>query len=394
MSRPATRSCTLELPVHTEGRHTRAHATADTTPSRDRDPREDPLLLEAIARVAPGTELRQGIDDIIRSHEGALIVMGNPEDLAFLYSGGIRIDQPFTPQLLYELSKMDGAIVVDEHCRRLAYANVQLMPDPTIPSQETGTRHRTAERVAKQTGSLVVSISQQRETVTVFVGHGRYQLDPIANVLAKTNQALTALDTAQKRLEQVLTRLTGLEFQGAATLDDVLIVLKRAETVSRMVGEIASDCVELGTEGRLMRMQLEELTAVLPSEKEALVLDYHASDEAERGRVSLEELAELSSPALLEDERLAEVLGYPRGVSPIDTAVSPRGYRALLHVPRLPFAVVERLVGAFGGLDAIASASQRELEAVEGVGSVRAREIREGLRRLQEHNLAERYLRL
>ncbi|HVS86203.1 MAG TPA: diadenylate cyclase, partial [Gaiellaceae bacterium] len=144
----------------------------------DDDLRRDPNLLEAIAKVAPGTELRQAVDDVIRSHEGALIVVGDPSELSFLYSGGIRLDAPFRSQLLYELAKMDGAIVVDPAVKRIAWANVQLMPDPTIPSDETGTRHRTAERVAKQTGALVVSVSQQRETVTVFVGPARYQLDP------------------------------------------------------------------------------------------------------------------------------------------------------------------------------------------------------------------------
>src|SRR5213594_2409658 len=155
-------------------------------PSED-DPRRDPHLLVALEQIAPGTPLRQAIDDIIRSREGALIVVGDPEQLKFLYSGGMRLDQPFTPQLLYEVAKMDGAIVVDPKLTKLAYANVQLMPDPTIPSAETGTRHRTAERVAKQTGALAVSISQQRDVVTVYVGDSRYQLEEIPAVLAKTN---------------------------------------------------------------------------------------------------------------------------------------------------------------------------------------------------------------
>src|SRR5215210_5088425 len=154
------------------------------------DPRLDSKILSAVGRIAPGTELRAAIDDIIRSSEGALIVIGEPGELAFLFSGGIRLDVPFTPQLLYELAKMDGAIIVNDTRSKLAYANVQLMPDPTIPSAETGTRHRTAERVAKQTDALVISISQQRSTISLFVGHCRYQLDAIADVLAKTNQAL------------------------------------------------------------------------------------------------------------------------------------------------------------------------------------------------------------
>jgi diadenylate cyclase len=363
------------------------------TPSED-DPRRTPKLLDAIATVAPGTELRQAIDDVIRSHEGALIVIGDPEKLAFLYSGGIRLDAPFRPQLLYELSKMDGAIVVDTAIRKLAWANVQLMPDPTIESYETGTRHRTAERVAKQTGELVVSISQQRETVTLFVGSSRYQLDPIADVLAKTNQALGTLQTYRDRLEQVMTRLTALEFQNAVVLDDVLVVLQRAEMTTRMAEHIERDCVELGAEGRLIRMQLHEFVGEVPREKAAVVRDYHVTGPAAEATLALAALAALPYHALLEFERLGELLGFPGTVNPLDHAVAPRGYRVLSHIPRLPEPVITRVVTDFATLDAIVRASQRELEAVEGVGAVRAREIREGLRRLQEHNLVDRYLQL
>jgi diadenylate cyclase len=357
------------------------------------DPRLDPKILAAVGRIAPGTDLRSAIDDIIRSREGALIVIGDPKELSFLFSGGIQLDEPFRPQLLYEVAKMDGAIIVNESVSKLAHANVQLMPDPTIASVETGTRHRTAERVAKQTEALVISISQQRETVTVFVGHSRYQLEPIADVLAKTNQALATLETYRTRLEQVLTRLTALEFQNAVMLDDVLVTLQRAELTTRMAEEIERACVELGEEARLIRMQLEELMADVPDEKAALVFDYHAEGGAERTREGLEALAGLPYNQLLEFELLA-VLGYPATVNPLDLSVAPRGYRVLSHIPRLPDGVVKRVVSTLEGLDGVVRASQRELEAVEGVGSVRAREIREGLRRLQEHNLVDRYLQI
>jgi diadenylate cyclase len=357
------------------------------------DPRLDAKILAAVGRIAPGTALRSAIDDIIRSREGALLVIGEPNELAFLFSGGIKLEVPFTPQLLYELAKMDGAIIVNAGCTKLAYANVQLMPDPTIASNETGTRHRTAERVAKQTEALVISISQQRETVTVFVGQSRYQLEPIADVLAKTNQALATLETYRARLEQVLTRLTALEFQNAVMLDDVLVVLQRAELTTRMAEEVERACVELGEEGRLIRMQLEELVADVPDEKAALVYDYHAEGGSARTQEGLEALAGLPYNQLLEFELLA-VIGYPASVNPLDHAVSPRGYRVLSHIPRLPDGVVKRVVANLDGLDGIVRASQRELEAVEGVGTVRAREIREGLRRLQEHNLVDRYLQI
>jgi diadenylate cyclase len=360
----------------------------------EEDPRRNAELLAAIAKVAPGTGLREAVDDVIRSHEGALIVVGDPNGLSFLYSGGIRLDAPFRPQLLYELAKMDGAIIVDEAVKRLAWANVQLMPDPTIPSNETGTRHRTAERVAKQTGALVVSVSQQRETVTIFVGQRRYQLDPVADVLAKTNQALGTLDTYRQRLEQVLTRLTALEFQNAVVLDDVLVVLQRAEMISRMAQRITRDCVELGSEGRLIRLQLEELVGDVAGERDAIVRDYHQLGAGDEATAALADLADVSYQELLEFGRLAEVLGYERGVNPLDESVVPRGYRILSNVPRLPEPLVRRVVAGLGSLDALVRASQRELESVEGVGAVRALVIREGLRRLQEHNLVDRYLQL
>jgi diadenylate cyclase len=365
-----------------------------TRASSEEDPRRDERLLAAIEKVAPGTPLRQAVDDIIRSHEGALVVIGDANELSFLFSGGIRLDAPFRPQLLFELAKMDGAIIIDSALKRLAWANVQLMPDPTIPSEETGTRHRTAERVAKQTDALVVSVSQQRETVTIFVGSARHQLDPVPDVLAKTNQALGTLETYRLRLDQVLTRLTALEFQNAVVLDDVLVVLQRAETTARIAERITRDCVELGAEGRLIRLQLDELVGDVPAERDAIVRDYHLGGAGDEATAALAELDGFTYRELLEFDRLLALLGYDRPVNPLDFSVSPRGYRVLSHIPRLPDQVVRRIVGDFGSLDTVVRASQRDLEGVEGVGAVRAREIRTGLRRLQEHNLADRYLQL
>jgi diadenylate cyclase len=358
------------------------------------DPRTDRTLLSALIQIAPGTSLRSGIDDVIRAQLGALLVIGDPNELAFLFSGGMRLDLPLTGQLLYELAKMDGAIIVSSDLSRLVYANVQLMPDPTIASSETGTRHRTAERVAKQTGALVISISQQRETVTVFVGDLRYQLGEISDVLARTNQALATLETYRTRLDQGLTRLTALEFQSAVMLDDVLVVLQRAEMTTRMALEIERNCVELGEEGRLIKMQLDELMTDVPREKATVILDYELSGDPRSGAEAREGLAALPFERLVEFDEIAVLLGYPREANPLDYTVAPRGYRVLAHIPRLPEPIIRHVVRDFESLDAVIRASQRDLEAVEGVGAVRAREIREGLRRLQEHNLVDRYLQL
>jgi diadenylate cyclase len=396
--RPAPRRrapswCAALIPwVRRSGWHWPDRMTAMSEPLVD--VRTDPKMLEALRRIAPGTNMRQGINDILRGDLGALIVIGEPAELSFLFSGGIRLDQSFSPYLLYELAKMDGAIILNAMATRIVYANVQLMPDPTIPSAETGTRHRTAERVAKQTGALVISISQQRDVVTLYVSDARYQLEEISDVLAKTNQAVTTLETYRTRFDQVSTRLTALEFQGAAMLDDVLVALQRAEMTSRMRSEIERNVVELGVEGRLIKIQLDEMSEWVPGDEVAMVRDYCLDSLTGGPERALEQLHALPDSQLLEVESLAEVLGYPRTISPVDHAVTPRGYRVLSKVPRLPEGVVNHVVAHFGTLEAFVRASQGELEEVEGVGAVRAREIREGLRRLQEQNLVDRYLNL
>ncbi len=241
------------------------------------------------------------------------------------------------------------------------------MPDPKIPSDETGTRHRTAERVAKQTGTLVISISQQRETVTVFIGDLRYQLGEISDVLAKTNQALATLETYRTRLDQGLTRLTALEFQSAVMLDDVLVVLQRAEMTTRMASEIERNRVELGEEGRLIQMQLDELMEDVAREKAAVVYDYELSGDPSNAVTALESLGALAHERLVEFDEIAVLLGYPKEANPLDFTVAPRGYRVLQHIPRLPESIVRHLVRDFGGLDAVIRAEPA------GAGSRRRR---------------------
>ena len=211
--------------------------------------RQEPRLVRALELVAPGSALREGLDHIVQAHTGALIAIGDHDELSFLLSGGIKLEIDYTPAMVYELAKMDGAIILSENATKILWANVQLMPDPTIMSMETGTRHRTAERVSKQTGSLVIAISQRRDVVSLYLDGAKYILEDIPVVLAKANQALATLEKYRSRLEQVSTRLTALEFEGGVALHDVLTVLQRAELVTRMAVEIERYIVELGTRG-------------------------------------------------------------------------------------------------------------------------------------------------
>jgi len=348
--------------------------------------------MKALEMVAPGTALREGIESILHARTGGLIVIGDPEELSFLNSGGIKLDIDYTPAFLYQVAKMDGAIILNVNSTKIAMANVQLMPDPTILSHETGTRHRTAERVSKQTDALVIAVSQRREVVSLYVDGAKYILEDIPVVLAKANQALATLDKYRTRLDQVSTRLTALEFEGGVTLHDVLTVLQRSELVTRMAVEIERYIVELGSEGRLIEMQLEETMVGAAAEKAALVHDYLADYSDEGFAAALDQVGRLTHQDLLDFGCLAEMLGYDRKLNTLDYPVAPRGYRILGRVPRLPKQVVAMIVKEFGGLDELLGATDAELEAIEGVGEIRAKDIREGLRRLQEINLVDRYL--
>jgi diadenylate cyclase len=342
--------------------------------------------------VAPGTSLREGIDNIVDARTGALIVIGDADELGFMFSGGIKLDVDYSPTFLYELAKMDGAIVLNSNSTKIVHVNVQLTPDPTILTTETGTRHRTAERVSKQTDAIVVAVSERREVVSLYVDGIKYILEDIPVVLAKANQALATLDKYRSRLDQVSTRLTALEFEGGVTLHDVLTVLQRVELVTRMAVEIERYIVELGTEGRLIEMQLEETMVGTATDKAALIRDYLADPGDDAFATALDQIGRLPHQDLLDFGRLAEVLGYDRKLNTLDYPVSPRGYRILGRIPRLPKIVVTQIVRDFGGLDEMLAATDAELEAVEGVGEIRAKDIREGLRRLQEINLVDRYL--
>jgi diadenylate cyclase len=354
--------------------------------------RQDPRLLRALDVVAPGGALREGLDNIVHSRTGGLIVVGDAGDISHLLSGGIKLDIDYTPAMLYQVAKMDGAIVLNSEATKIAWANVQLMPDPTILSAETGTRHRTAERVSKQTEALVVAISQRRDVVSLYIEGTKYILQDIPAVLAKANQGLATLDKYRARLDQVSNRLTVLEFEGGGVLYDALAVLQRAELVTRMAVEVERYIVELGTEGRLIEMQLEETTVGTAQEKAALVRDYLFDYSDEAVAAGLEEIGRLAHQDLLDFGRLAELLGYDRKLNTLDYPVSPRGYRVLGRIPRLPRIAVAQIVREFGGLDELLAAGDAQLEAVDGVGEIRAKDIREGLRRLQELNLVDRYL--
>ena len=343
--------------------------------------------------VAPGTALREGMDNIVHARSGGLVVVGDSEEISFMFSGGIRLDIDYTPALLYQVAKMDGAIVLNSEATRIAWANVQLMPDPTILSTETGTRHRTAERVSKQTDGAGDRRSRSAATSSRSTSRAPSTSSRTSpRCWPRPTRAWRHWISTGPGSTSVSSRLTVLEFEGGGVLYDVLAVLQRAELVTRMAVEVERYIVELGTEGRLIEMQLEETMVGVAADKSALVRDYSVEDSEENLATVLQSLAHLPHQDVLDFGRLAELLGYDRKMNTLDFPVAPRGYRVLGRIPRVPKLVVQKIIHEFGGLEEVLAASDADLEAVDGVGPTRAKDIREGLRRLQEVDLVDRYL--
>ena len=349
-------------------------------------------LKATLARVAPGTALRDGLERILRGRTGALIVLGFDRTVDSICSGGFDIGIEFSSTRLRELAKMDGAIVCDKDGANILRAAVQLVPDHTIETHESGTRHRTADRVAKQTGFPVVSVSQSMQIIAVYVGDTRYVLEDSASILSRANQALATLERYKMRLDEVSSTLSALEIEDLVTVRDVAVVAQRLEMVTRISSEIEDYVLELGTDGRLLSLQLEELVTGVDADRELVIRDYLPNGKKTKDPSEvLAALGALNSAELVDPAAVAKALGLVSG-DHLDGAVAPRGYRLLAKVPRLPGTVVDRLVEHFGGLQQLLSAGIDDLQAVDGVGELRARSVREGLSRLAESSILERYV--
>jgi diadenylate cyclase len=349
-------------------------------------------LRATLARVAPGTSLRDGLERILRGRTGALIVVGTDRTVDAISSGGFTLDIPFTATGMRELAKMDGAIILDHDITRILRAAVHLMPDQSIRTVETGTRHQTAERVARMTGLPVISVSQSMQIIALYVGARRYVLEDTGAILSRANQALATLERYKMRLDEVSTTLSALEVEDLVTVRDVVAVAQRLEMVTRIAVEIEDYVLELGTDGRLLSLQLEELVTGVDADRELVVRDYLPTGKrAPSPEEALAGLAALDATDLVDINAIARCLGLGANEL-LDNPVSPRGYRLLARVPRLPPTVVDRLVEHFGGLQKLLAATIEDLQNVDGVGELRARSVREGLSRLAESSILERYV--
>ncbi|MDB5055586.1 MAG: dna integrity scanning protein disa [Bacilli bacterium] len=350
------------------------------------------VLIELLQLVAPGTFFRDGLENVLRAKTGALIVVGYNPEVMEIVDGGFSINCEFSANYLYELAKMDGAIILSEDIKRILYANTQLIPDSAIASTETGIRHRTAERVAKQTGNLVISISQRRNIITLYQGNLRYTLKDLADILTKANQAIQTLEKYKAVLDQALTNLSAAEFEELVTLHDVAGALQRIEMVLRIKTELKRYIIELGVEGRLISMQLDELVAKTDNESVLLIKDYCREPNEDKIKEMKTAMKRLSAEEMLDHQHIVRLLGYAPSITILEETISPRGFRILNKIPRLPSIIIANMVENFSYLPRIHSATIEELDKVDGIGEVRARAIKEGLKRIKEQMFIDRHI--
>ena len=341
-------------------------------------------ILEVLKIIAPGTAIREGLENILKAKTGGLIVVGDGEEVMKIADGGFYLDVEYSPARLYELAKMDGAIIISSDLKKILFANTQLIPDPSIETVETGTRHRTAERTAKQTKDLVISISQRRNIITIFKGNYRYVLEDTSKVITKANQALQTAEKYMKVFDNKLNLLNEYEFNDIVTLENVIVCIQRAEMVMNVADEVQRAIYELGEDGRLLELQLEELIGDLEEEELLMVKDYMVEKKNRSAENVLSEIKKLSYDDLMKSQIIAKLLGYQDFDNYDEVGVFTKGYRVLNKIPRLPSSIVENLVKSFKSFQHILAADIPRLDEVDGIGEVRARTIKQSLRRMQE----------
>ncbi|WP_430393276.1 DNA integrity scanning diadenylate cyclase DisA [Corynebacterium qintianiae] len=342
-------------------------------------------LRDTLQLLAPGTELRDGLERIQRGHTGGLIVLGDGPEVTGICDGGIEFDVPFQPTLLRELTKMDGAVVLSGDGSRIVRANVQLVPSPSYPTSETGTRHRAAERTALQTGVPTVSVSASMNTLTLYAHGQRHLLEEPAVLSARANQALSTVERYRARLDLAGQRLFVAEMNDYATVADVLNVLQRQIMLERAANDMDEGIVELGVDSRQLSLQLTELRGSIGEDIEMIVRDYIASSAVpsdEQVADALASLGKLPDSELLNTAALARPLGLPATEENLMHNVAPRGYRALSRVPRVQRFLMDHIVSEFGSLGELLTADPERIADAEHVSPLWARHIYEGLRRL------------
>ena len=332
--------------------------------------------------------MREAINRIQEANLGALIVLGNLETLKDVKAGGFELNAEYTPQGVYELAKMDGGIIVSKDIKTIYGANVQIQPDYKIKTDESGTRHQAAHRLAQQKGCLVVTVSERRNKITAYIGKERYPLNDISDLLVKSSQAITALEKYSLAIENSLVALSILEFDNMVTLYDVIEIVRMYGLLFEMSEELMGYMTELGTEGRLIRIQYQEIMLNKEEKFISLIKDYKIHNK--RAEKIIEEIKTLNKEELLINENIVNILGYEQKKLGLDDIMESRGYNLLSNVNKITKKDTELLVKEFSGVQSILLANVEDFAQIKGISKQKSNHIVKSLRRLKNRSVFER----
>ncbi len=330
------------------------------------------------ALLAPGTPLREGLERIRAGGTGALVVLGSNRAVEEVSTGGFTVNADFTPTALRELAKMDGGIVVDDELHTIIKAGVHFTPAGELPTIETGTRHRTADRIALQTNVPVVTVSAAMSTIALFMAGLRYPIESTDQILVRADQALATLQRYRDRLDQQTRQLNGLEIDHAVTVGDVVKTVQPLGLLRRLAEELEGYVEALGIDGRLLSLQLFEITGGIDQLATLLEVDYRSETHPD---FQLDQMRHLPTGDLLDAAEVANAIGFG---DDLDEHLEPLGYRLVSQTAQMTTEMAGRLLNHFGSLHAMFGANRAELAEVPGIGPARARAIRDGLARMSD----------
>ena len=324
-------------------------------------------LAQAVRLTAPGQPLRSALDMIIAGHLGALICVGDSDHVLAAGNDGFPLNISFTSNRLFELSKMDGAIVIDGSLSQILRANFHLNPDPSLATSETGMRHRTAARMSVLTDAIVISVSERRSVVNVYVHGKSFQLQSVAEVMGSVNQLMATLQTTRASLDRSLLRLSTLELDNYATLADIAGIFSNFELLQQAKDGLRLCIEKLGSEGKLVRLQLEQLAGENMDDEYNLMIRDYALDSSEENAVRIRErFSEMDPRELTNPKRVAEVLGYT-GLDE-DSVMTPLGLRTLNRISVVREGVAERIVDEYGSLQELLGDIEKDPERLGDFG--------------------------
>ena len=327
-----------------------------------------------VNQLLPGEPLRLGVDLIANKGTGGLIVVGTSNKLEKISSGGLNLHNcEYTPEMLSELAKMDGAIIVSEDVKKILKANVHLNPNDKIQTSETGTRHRTAQRTSSETNLPVIAVSEESSLIKVFNNYSVTELEESNIILGRVNESLQSIDRMRRRFDEAVATLGELEIENSLTNQEFLEVIQRGELLTRLASQVRHEATKLGSDAGLIMIQIESLESGVTNTLNLVLKDHLSGSKFRTPNKALIEISQLSYQELNSVDYLGTILSK----LPLDDISVPKGYRVLARLPDLPDNLHNSIVQKYKSLPKLLLAPTEKLYEIDGIGRNRAQQLRD-----------------